>query len=419
MWGQACIIVKQEEAKDLGMQNLKQQVLIIKSEDLIFVFIVLTFFLLPTGTAPPLISIGIAGLVWLISGKAVHIKSIIRQSWFFPVIPFFILPWIGLLYSQNLDLGMDYALKTKYWVALFITAELVLDEKRVFLVLKWFWAGLLMGAFLALIQFAGIMTPVNPLHLGFGIKHTIVDMYLIISILMVSFYFKRADTWKNRFGFLFLILAFLFHLTVLEGRAGYLIFVLVSPLVADNLMDRFSLKIKIMVSILLVLCLALSPVVRKKATDLVTNFEAQKEKIIKGEQLVVFPRSFVYHEAVRIFLAHPLFGIGTGSLTEPTRAKGYVVTHPHNNFLYMGVSFGVFGIAACFWLFWKMFKLSWQARETGLGYFIFSTCLVLFLGGMFDTQILNTETLLLLTMVYGMINHFEGVKVRLKATMQA
>jgi O-antigen ligase len=124
------------------MQNLKQRLLNIKSDDLMFGFIVLTFFLLPTGTAPPLISIGIAGLVWLVSGKVIHIKSIFRQSWFFPVIPFLILPWIGLLYSQNLDLGMDYALKTKYWIALFITAGLSLDEKRVHLFMKWFWAGL-------------------------------------------------------------------------------------------------------------------------------------------------------------------------------------------------------------------------------------------------------------------------------------
>jgi O-antigen ligase len=86
-----------------------------------------------------------------------------------------------------------------------------------------------------------------------------------------------------------------------------------------------------------------------------------------------------------------------------------MVTHPHNNFLYMGVSFGIFGLAACFWFFWKMFKTSWYSRKTGLGYFVLSTCLVLFLGGMFDTQILNTGTLLFLAMAYGMMNHYPNL----------
>jgi O-antigen ligase len=387
------------------MQNLKQRLLNIKSDDLMFGFIVLTFFLLPTGTAPPLISIGIAGLVWLVSGKVIHIKSIFRQSWFFPVIPFLILPWIGLLYSQNLDLGMDYALKTKYWIALFITAGLSLDEKRVHLFMKWFWAGLFIGAVLAFIQFIGLMDQFNEWHLGFGIAYTLVGMYLIIGIMMASFYFKKTKLWKNRLVLLVLIFAFLFHLAVLKGKAGYLIFGVISPFVAANLMDRFSLKIKIMVSILLVCCLMLSPVVRNEGKQTIVNFIEQKENISKGIYFHEFQRSFMFQEAIKVIIAHPFIGIGTGSLSAVTKVKGHEIMHPHNNFLYMGVSYGVFGIAACFWLFWKMFKTSWQHRETGLGYFIFSTCLVLFLGGMFDTQILNTGTLLFLTIAYGMMNH--------------
>ena len=390
------------------MQNLKQRLLNIKADDLLFSFIVLTFFLLPTGTAPPLISIGMAGLVWLISGKVFHIKAVIRQSWFFPVIPFLILPWIGLLYSQNLDLGMDYALKTKYWIAVFITAGLSLDEKRLYLLLKLFWAGLFMGAFLALIQFVGIMAPIRAGFFGFGIVYTLINMYLLIGILTVSFYFKTAKNWKEKIVLLFLILAFLFHLAVLEGRSGYLIFGILSPFVASNLMHRFSLKIKIMVSIILVCSLLLSPVVREVVNDTFISLNEQKEKIQKGEYIEEEPRPYIIRESVRNFMAHPFIGIGTGSLTEPTKAKGPPVIHPHNNFLYMGVSYGIFGIAVCFWLFWKMFKISWYSRETALGYFVFSTCIVLFLGGMFDTTILNTGTLLFLSLSYGLMNHLRN-----------
>jgi len=391
------------------MQNLKQRLLRIKSDDLIFYFIVLTFFLLPTGTAPPLISVGMATLVWLVSGKIVHIKSIIRQPWFYPVVPFLILPWIGLLYSQNLDLGIDYALKTKYWIAVFITAGLDMDEKRLYLLSKWFWTGLLMGAFLALIQVVGIMAPIREGYPGFGIVHTLICMYLITGILTASFYFKTARTWKGMFVFLFLILTFVFHLAVLRGRSGYLIFGIISPFVVNNLMYRFSLKIKIAVAIILICSLLLSPVVREEINSTFVKLNVQKERMVIYKDGQRFPsRFFMVCESVRIFMAHPFIGIGTGSMTEPTKAKGLEVIHPHNNFLYMGTSFGIFGIAACFWLFWKMFKISWRSRETALGYFVFSTCIVLFLGGMFDTQILNTGTLLFLSLTYGLLNHLRN-----------
>jgi hypothetical protein len=390
------------------MQNLKQRLLTIKPNDLIFYFIVLTFFALPTGTAPPLIAIGLAALIWLVSGKIAHIKKIIMQPWFYPVIPFLVLPWIGLLYSQNTDLGMDYALKTKYWLVIFITAGFAFDEEKVFILLKWFWAGLLMGAFLALIQVMGIVTPIQQEYLGFGIVHTLLCMYLITGILTASFYFKNTGSWKGRFVFLFLILAFLFHLAVLRGRTGYLIFGIISPFVANNLMYKFSRKIKIAVAVILVCFLLLSPIVKEEVKGTFVKLNEQKENILKGEYVVELSRFFMVRESVRIIMAHPFMGIGTGSITEATKAKGHLVTHPHNNFLYMGASFGIFGIAACFWLFWKMFKISWRLRETALGYFVFSSCIVLFLGGMFDTQILNTGTLLFLSLAYGLLNHLQN-----------
>ena len=380
----------------------------IKANDLIFYFIVLTFFALPTGTAPPLISIGLAALIWLVSGKIAQIKNIIMQPWFYPVIPFLVLPWIGLLYSQNTDLGMDYALKTKYWFVIFITAGFAFDEREVFILLKWFWAGLLMGAFLALIQVMGIVTPIKQEYLGFGIVHTLLCMYLITGILTVSFYYKNTGSWKTRFVFLFLILAFLFHLAVLRGRTGYLIFGIISPFVANNLVYGFSRKIKIAVAVILVCLLLLSPVAKEEVKRTFVKLNEQKENILKGEYVVELSRFFMVRESVRIIMAHPFMGIGTGSITEATKAKGHLVTHPHNNFLYMGASFGIFGIAACFWLFWKMFKISWRLRETALGYFVFSSCIVLFLGGMFDTQILNTGTLLFLSLAYGLLNHLQN-----------
>jgi O-antigen ligase len=389
----------------IPMQMLKPDVSRMTADNVIFVFFALTFLLLPTGTAPPLISFSLALAVWLFSGKVFEVKSIVVQAWFWPVIPFLILPWLGLFYSQNLDLGLDYALKTKYWLAVFLSSSLFLNERRIGIVSIALFCGLLAGAVLALIQMTGIMAPIRSGFPGFGIVHTLISMYLIIGILMAAFYFQAARSWKYRLVCLSLILIFLFHLAVLKGRAGYLIFGLLSPLVANHLMFKFSLKIKIAVSIILACSLFASPVTREVINKSYTMLNEQKEKIVKGEFDKEMPRFYIYSQAVKIIKNHPIIGIGTGSITEPTRANGHVVSHPHNNLLYMGASFGVMGMVACLWLFYTMLKQSWHCRQTAMGYFIFSACLVLFLGGLFDTQILNTGTLLFLALSYGILNH--------------
>jgi len=103
------------------MKSVKIYLSKTSSDDLIFWCIALTFLLLPIGTAPPLIGIGLACAVWLFSGAFKNSISVFKQAWFQPVILFFILPWIGLTYSRNLDLGMDYAMKTQYWIAGFLS----------------------------------------------------------------------------------------------------------------------------------------------------------------------------------------------------------------------------------------------------------------------------------------------------------
>lgn len=387
------------------VQKLKTHLRNTKAEDIIFAFVALTFFLLPTGTAPPLIAVSIALLIWLVSGKFLKIKSVVVQPWFRPVIPFIVLPWIGLLYSQNLDLGLDYALKTKYWLAVLVVATLPLEEKRVFILIKFLWAGLFIGATLAFFQVIGLMTPINSDFLGFGVAHTLVCMYLSIGGLTASFCFRKAKTWKGRLILVFLIIVFIFHLAVLRGRGGYLIFALISPIIAHNLMFRFSLKAKIFVSTVLICSFLLSPVFRGVVERTYILLGHHKEKILSGEHVPDFPRFFIYKESFNIIKNSPLVGIGTGSMTEYTQPKGLKVDHPHNNFLHMWTSYGLIGLLSCFWLFWSMFALSWARRDTALGYFVFSSCIVLFLGGFFDSQILNTGTLLFLSLVYGGLHH--------------
>ncbi len=379
----------------------------IRTEKLFFVSIALTFFLLPTGTSPPLISIGLATVSFLLSIKTIDLKTFYQKKWIFPLFLMALLPWIGLLYSKEMELGIDYALKTKYWCVSLITAGLIIDNNRVKRIVQMFWTGLLLGAFLAFLQLLGVMAPIREGFLGFGVVHTLVSMYIIVGILMASFYFKTGEKAFWKVSMVFIIVFLIFHLTVLEGRNGYLVFALLSPLIANNLMYRFSAIIKIGVMILLILSIAVSPVVQNEIKK-TNRLLKEKQVIIQGKYHPSFDRPFMFHSAAKLFMDNPLMGIGTGSFWYYTSEKGYPSSHPHNSLLYMAVSYGIVGLIAILWLFIEMFKRGVKNREQPLGYLVLSICLTLFLGGFLNTPILNTGTLLLLSMGYGFAKHLES-----------
>ncbi|MDM8539304.1 hypothetical protein QUF70_21320, partial [Desulfobacterales bacterium HSG17] len=128
-------------------------------ENSIFFFVAATLFLLPIRTAFPLISIGCAFAICLFSGKLFKLKYLFKERWFIPVIFFVLLPWIGLLYSKDLDLGIDYALKTKYWIAVFLTAGFYCTEKRIETLIGVFGLSLFCGGILSFFQYVGFLKP--------------------------------------------------------------------------------------------------------------------------------------------------------------------------------------------------------------------------------------------------------------------
>lgn len=388
------------------MNHIISTIKTISISDGVFGFICLTLLLLPTGTAPPVISTAVAVVIWLLSDQPRKSTTFIKAKWFAPILFFILLPFIGLLYSKNIELGIDYALKSKYWIVSLITAGAIFKRKFDLMIYS-LWAGLAAGSFLAMLQFYGVMSPIREGFLGFGTVHTLSSMYLLIGILMASFYFKISENLWFRVSMVLLILIFIFHLTVLEGRNGYIVFILLSPIIGNNLMHKFSLPVKLSIATLLVLSIGLSPVVQNEIKWTKTQLE-ETEVIFKGEFHPRFDRPFMFHTAAQLFFEHPLLGTGTGSYRYYTQALGHPSAHPHNSILYMAASFGILGLFVYFWLFTKMFKIGMKNRRNPIGFFTLSICLTIFFGGFLNTPILNTGTLLCLTMGFGFLNHLKN-----------
>jgi len=312
-------------------------------------------------------------------------------------------------------LGIKFAGKTHYWIYCMAAASMVFGIFSPQRLIQAFLMGLTFNVLVGIAQFAGlvpIQQGLKGMYSGLGLQYSTLSTYLVIGVLMASFYFKKAADKKSQVFFLLLALLYFFHLIILEGRAGYLSFLILCPLVAHNFLKKFSRLQIALVCIALLASMFISPVVRDRVSlsidQVKYHLNADPEKAWGREYTENQDRFSMWYAAVRIFSEHPILGVRTGGyqtvIKEMLGPEWPLIAHPHSNILYMAVSFGVIGIFALLWFFWEIIKNSWKERHTVLGFFVLSTVLVIFTSGLVNTQIKDAGTLLLLAVVTGLQN---------------
>ena len=376
------------------------------------------FFAMPLGNAPMTFFGILAALIWLFSGKAYHQRHIyIRHSWSWPIILLMILPWVGLLYSPDLTgLGIKYAKKTHYWVYGLAVAAIAFKNFRSKQLVHAFIAGLAMNSITAMVQLGIILIRGDALgnDLGVGSGYSTMSAYLVLGIMVSAFYFKEVKDNRRRFYLCLLMGLFIMHLIMMKGRNGYFTFIVLLPLIIVQLVKRMKF-LKILLAYGLIIGLAaLSPAVRDQATLTVTQIKAHIKAPVEAgwgkDYIAGEERLWIFSNAFGVFKQHPVFGVGTGGfqtvVKQNSKSDWPLLRHPHNNFLYMAVSFGIVGVLALTWLFWELLKNSWPQRKTVTGYFVFSSALVIFVSGILNCQILNAGTAFLLAVTAGLQEAF-------------
>lgn len=387
-----------------------------KGDTLLYLVFVLVFFFMSLGTS--LVTIfGILSLfVWLFAGKMKGLGRIAKKTWFWPVVVFMVLPWVGLLYTPDLSgIGIDYASKSHYWLYTITVASIsfaVFPPERL---IQAFLAGLALNAVVAICQFAGVLPLTRGYeYRGFGEGYAVLSVFLIVGILVVSYYFGRTAEKKNKVLLSFLIILYFFHLIIMQGRAGYVTFVLLSPLIVHTLFRKISFLKIVLTCVCLLSLMSLSPVVRQRVRlsidQLRYHVYADSDTAWGKEYNKYQDRFYMWYGGIRILIENPFLGVGTGGYQTVLKQGGKpdvpAIAHPHNNLLHMGVSYGIVGMIAYLWLFVETIRNAWKQRQTPVGFFVLSAAIVIFVSGLFNTTVLDVGTLFLLAVAVGLQQTF-------------
>lgn len=374
---------------------------------LLFYSFCLLFFLLPLAKSPPLIACGIVLLIWVFSGTFIKdFKLWFRQNWIPPVILFIILHWIGLLWSNDLEKGLTFAEKTYYWLFAFAITSIPF-AKTVYFILA-FICGLSINVIIAILQYLGIVPYLQEgVATGFltGMNPYIsYSLILVLGMMILSFYFSKIDKKWQKIFLIILIAAYIFNLSIIYGRSGYIAFIVLSPFLIYNLVGKKHFIKSLIVAVILAGLFLLSPTVQHRLTLI-------KEEIrlyYQGHKNTsVGLRLHMWDGAIKVFKENPLIGVGTGGYEgalkkicpDPSLSG---LDQPHNSFLYMATSYGVIGILSILWLFVVFLKKGWKNRENIQGYSMLMFGIILIIGSMTDTQIISRITGILFALFMGM-----------------
>ena len=382
----------------------------INTDRLIFYFMIGVFFSLPIGTAPPLLCGVAATLVWIFSGNILKFKFFFYNSWTWPVFIMILLPWIGLLYTPEItEVSMKYAGKTHYWIYGLVIASLSFHLFPTQKLFQAFLLGLTLNAIVGIFQSTGFLQPVGH-NFGLVSGYRALSSFIVVGILMMSYYFKNTKKKEIKLLSGMLILLFVYHLFIIKGRNGYFTFFILSPFLAYNLFNGIKIYKIVLLSALIILMIVLSPPFKEvfvKSKHQITSYSINDFNSSWGKKYnPKEERLYIFRSAIDVMMENPIIGAGTGGFYSLTKKLEKEVRHPHNNILYMGTSFGLVGVFVLLWLFWEVFKNSWNEKHTSLGWFVFSTTLVIFVSGIFNSQILDTGTAYLFSLAIGLQQGF-------------
>jgi hypothetical protein len=387
------------------------------AEKALFATAALTYFCLPLGTAPSTIAASLCAAIWFFSGIAIKKRYLYWKQYWWPVFGLIVLPWIGMLYTQDvMGLGIDYAEKTYYWLFSLVVAAIAFEHFSSARLVQAFMLGLGINVVAAIAQIIFHLHDDNLQHRGLGPDYSTLSAYLIVGIMMAVFFLHRQQHTRHKIALTGLIGLYFFHLVILHSRASYIAFVLLAPFMGMTLFKTRKIIKTTAICLLVPALMLLSPIVRQRVersvSELTYHLDAEDTAAWGHSYSPEQDRFYMWNRALRIIREHPFFGVGTGGYQSVLKAMDTdpaipAIAHPHNNFLYMVVSYGAMGLIVFVWFLWATIASGWRYRHTAAGYMLLSVVSVLVTTGLFNSQILDVGTAFLLSLTIGLEPAFQ------------
>lgn len=363
------------------------------------------FFFLPIGTSPAVIAGILVLAIWVFSGKIItDRKRWTGEPWFRPLIIFAAIPWVGLLWSPDVKEGLNFALKTYYYLFAFAIASVRLSEADALFLLKAFLAGLTVAVICSLLQIATILPIKSGIPSLIGAKRILGGAFLVFGICALLPLLPLAQGWSMRFALAALAAMFFTVFGMTGSRSGYLGFLVVLPFLYDYFRRRFSaVHIAGLMAAVMLLLVVFGPF-RDRVPSIqheIVRFEQGDANSAAGERL------HMWRGATSIFLGKPILGTGTGGYQQAMKRfendsiSVRDINNPHSSYFYMACSFGVAGLLSLLWYFFALLRKGWAVRFTPLGCAVMCYGVITVLLSFTSTPIIDFATANLLALMTG------------------
>jgi len=373
------------------------------------------------GITPSLILAGLGVILSFLTISPKKLNEFIRTKWLLPCLAIIAIHWIGLFYSSDTNgLGLKFALKTYYWLFAFALVLILAKESDAEYLILAFLIGIFINAIIGIFQFLGLLPPKYNWYSGLGSGYNNLTLYLVLGMLTCSYCYKISTKKILKYFSIIFAATYFFHLTILEGRTGYFVFLISLPIIVNNFIGKKNLKMALCFAFPVILLFSLSPIVQKRAlltfNQLRYHLNGPSDKVWGKEYTANQDRFYMWYGALELFLKNPIIGVGTGGYGSALKtirpSNDPFIAHPHNSFLYILVSFGLLGFGFYIWFFLNLFKISWPKRNSLVYSFIIYSLLVLLLGGFFNSTFLDSGSLLLFSLTVGMCKNYDTGDLR-------
>lgn len=336
-------------------------------------------------------------LAYIASGYWRDWRSFLSRPWFWPLMALLAINFLGMLWTQDTERGLQLLLKLKWALYTLAGATLPWERRHFVLLVRLFLAGIALNALIGVLQMLNLY-PWRILGPGEGplgnTDRIFLSMTLTSALLWIAYDLKNKIVLSRALN-IALAMLFFWQLVATGGRAGQLSFVLLLPLALWMLYPgRWRLWAMAVVT-LGVVGLVTSPQVQKRIEEARTDiqlYQAGNAETSVGLRLVF------WEGALLMAKEHPLLGVGTGDYKIemarlhqlhliPDTPSFSESTHPHNSYLAYIADLGLIGLSIFLWFLWTATQEAWRNREQAAAWFKLAYMGIFLLGSFTDTLI--------------------------------